>query len=193
MRRSTDFPRRPASRRLRQASGTTLLELVVTTAVLLILASAVLPIAAASHRREREIRLRRALREIRMALNSYHAVCLQSQAAGLPGGRGAGSAGASRVTFTPEDDPDLTCYPKNLEVLIEGVNTSIPRYKLKFIRKIPRDPFNTKDDDYDDFGWRLRSTTQRLDSAAGWNRRNVFDVNSGSEWKALDGSYYKDW
>ena len=58
--------------------GTTLLELMISCAILMILAGAALPVAAVSVRRQQEIELRRALRDIRVALDSYHRVCLSA-------------------------------------------------------------------------------------------------------------------
>ena len=179
---------RAASVRARSApSGHTFVELMVTTAILLVLASAALPIAAASRQREKEVELRRALREIRLALYTYHQVCRASVGqGGKPGGM------VSMVTIKIEDDPDLTCYPKDLDVLVEGIETNVPDYELRFLRRIPRDPSNVDDEDFDDHGWRLVSTTDNPDGES-WDRRNVFDVRSGSETRALDGSYHEDW
>ena len=187
-------------RRLRgnRHSGTTLLELMITAMILSILAGAALPVAAVTHRRKNEIELRRALRDVRIALDTYHRVCLSSTGAqGNPQGAtpSAGNTGPNPqgVTFVPEDDPDRTCWPKDLEVLIEGVDTNIPGFKLRFLRRIPQDPFNRDDAEFDQFGWRLRSTTDNPEGSLSWDRRNVFDVSSGAEFQALDGSYYKDW
>lgn len=179
----------------RQRHGTTLLELMISCAILTILAGAALPVAAVSVKRQKEIELRRALRDIRVALDTYHRVCVSSTA---PAG-GAGNQQAQNlpnapgVTFVPEDDPDRTCWPSDLEVLVEGVDTNIPGFKLRFLRRIPKDPFNTTDDEFDQMGWRLRSTTDNPENSFSWDRKNVFDIGSGVEWRALDGSYYKDW
>lgn len=174
------------------SAGTTLVELLVTSTILTILAAAALPVAAVSVRREREIELRRALREIRSALDTYHVACLTSRGQG-GSNRAPATAGGPTVSFTPEDDPDLICFPKELDVLVEGVETNIPDYTLRFLRKIPEDPMNVGDEDFDSHGWRLRSTSDDPDGNVSWDRKNVFDVSSGSEWRALDGSYYKDW
>ena len=172
--------------------GTTLLELMISTVILAILAGAALPVAEVSVRRRQEIELRRALRDIRIALDTYHRVCLSS----IPGNANAATptdpAGQS-VTFVPEDDPDRTCWPKDLEILVEGVETNIPGFKLRFLRRMPQDPFNRDGDDYDQMGWRLRSTSDNPEDNFSWDRKNVFDVSSGAEYRALNGSYYKDW
>lgn len=176
----------------RTRNGTTLLELMISTAILMILAGAALPVAEVSVRRKQEIELRRALRDIRTALDTYHRVCLSS----IPGqGNNVTPTDPTgqTVTFVPEDDPDRTCWPKDLEVLVEGIETNIPGFKLRFLRRIPKDPFNRDGDEHDQMGWRLRSTSDNPEGNLSWDRKNVFDVSSGAEYRALDGSYYKDW
>lgn len=179
---------------LRDGRGHTLIEMVVTISVMAILASAILPLAAMTAKREREIELRRALRDIRSALDLYHELCLASA-----GGGGAPVQGTPQgapvqsILIKIEDDPGRVCYPKDLDVLLEGVETNVPRYQLKFLRSIPRDPFNASGEEHDGHGWIFRSTTEDPDAEGSWNRQNVFDVRSSSESQALDGSYYKDW
>lgn len=172
----------------RRHSGHTLIEMVVTISVMAILASAILPLAAMTSRRAKEIELRRALRELRAGIDMYHEVCMTSLAQKNPG-----QATLQVLTIKVEDDPGATCYPKDLELLVEGVETSVARYKLKFLRRIPRDPFNRDDDEHDQFGWVLRATTDDPEREGSWNKQNVFDVRTASEAQALDGSYYKEW
>ena len=85
------------------AKGFTYLELVATAAILTILASAILPLAKVSVTRQKELELRRALRQVRTAVDRYHEAVQQ----GLIGGTDnqLGSEG----------------YPQTLEVLVEGV------------------------------------------------------------------------
>jgi general secretion pathway protein G len=173
----------------RQSSGHTLVEMVVTISVLAIMAAAILPLAAMTRKREKEIQLRSALREIRTGLDAYHDLCKQSA-----GGAPSPQPGAAQVLIIKvEDDPGRTCWPKDLDVLVEGVDTNVPRYKLKFLRRIPKDPFNVEDEERDQHGWMLRSTTDRPESNVGWNKQNAFDVHSGSKSEALDGSHYEEW
>ena len=181
--------------------GHTFVELLIAMVILVVMAGAVLPVAAITRKREKEIELRRELREMRAALDMYHQLCF-AQGAGAPpvngppatvGGNAGQTQQISQIEIRIEDDPDRTCYPKDLDVLTKGVETNIPDYKLKFLRRIPQDPLNVDADELDQHGWRLRSSTDRVESEAGWNRRNVFDVHSGSEGQALDGSFYKTW
>src|SRR5512137_487425 len=85
-------------------SGYTFVELLVVGTMLLILASAVLPMAKVTIQRQREIELRRALREMRTAIDRYK----DAADTGLIGG------------------PDLKAgadgYPPDLKTLVEGVS-----------------------------------------------------------------------
>lgn len=175
------------ARRRAASHGTTFVELLVTMVILAILASAILPIAEASRRREQEIELRRALRDMRQALLIYHALCVQTR-----GAQGGGMA-ANTLVIKIENDLEGACYPEDLDVLIEGVETNVPDFKLRFLRRIPRDPFNLRDEEHDQHGWRLVSTTDNLEGSLSWDRNNVMDVRSASGRRALDGSFYKDW
>ena len=157
------------------------------------MASAILPVAAVSRKREKEIDLRRALRDMRSALDIYHDLCRQPAGGGGPTQGQTQGGQVAMIAIKVEDDPDRTCWPKELDLLVDGVETNVPRYKLRFLRNIPRDPFNLRDDENDDHGWNLLSSTDNPEGSVGWNRQNVFDVRSASESQALDGSYYKDW
>lgn len=129
---------RPASR------GFTLIELVVTVAVLAVLTLGVIPLVQVSVKRQKEERLRAALREIREAIDQFHREALagaQYQVNQTPipggeppagGGRGGGGVGPNpladprvRVFITDQDifgpeNPDR--YPPDLETLIDGVD-----------------------------------------------------------------------
>jgi general secretion pathway protein G len=135
----------------------------------MILASAIMPLAKVSVQRQREIELRRSLRILRTAIDRYK----EHVDAGLIGGTDVrlGSEG----------------YPPELEALVEGVSQvgQVDR-KLKFLRRIPRDPIAQSDE------WGLRCYQDRPDSRT-WCGQNVFDVYSKSEGTALDGTKYKDW
>ena len=58
--------------------------------------------------------------------------------------------------------------------------------KLKFLRRIPRDPFTHSTD------WGVRST-QDDPTSMSWGGQNVFDVYSKTYEKAPDGTNYSDW
>lgn len=161
---------RPAGER-----GFTYLEMVATAAIIMILASAIMPLARVTHRRVKEIELRRNLRIIRNAIDAYH-----KKAAPPP--EGTGEIGGTDVKI------DSFGYPPDLETLVKGV-TPVGRidFKLKFLRRIPVDPMTGNTD------WGIRSYQDDPDSLFSGSGNNVYDVFSKSPGKALDGTMYKDW
>ena len=163
-----DWTRRYARRR--DSGGYTFVELLVVAVVLLILASAALPLAKVSIQRQREVELRRSLREMRVAVDKFKDAVDFGQIA------------ATEVRAGSEG------YPPTLETLVEGVpaaNDASGR-KLKFLRRIPIDPITGEAE------WGLRSYQDKPDATT-WGGQNVYDVRSKSEGTALDGTKYRDW
>lgn len=143
-------PRRRLSVSPSSSGGWTLIELVITMTVMAVLTMAVIPIVRTSIKRQRETRLREALREIRGAIDEFHrdTVNMTCGPTGGPGGApipgaitppgpgGApGAAGGvwvdprSRVkiadcTMFGVDNPER--YPPSLETLVDGVDV-LPR------------------------------------------------------------------
>lgn len=155
---------------LRQIAGFTFIELLVTSALLMILASGALPLARVTIKRQREADLRRALREMRTAIDKFKDY-------------------ADTQIIAPSEVPlGSEGYPPSLTALVEGVsrNNDASGYKLKLLRRIPVDPMTGTAD------WGLRSYQDARDSRV-WGGQNVFDVYSKSEGTALDGTKYKDW
>lgn len=156
--------------------GLTLLELIIAMTIMAILASAVLPMAEVTVKRTKEIELRRSLRMIRNAIDEYKA---DFDKASAP------EAGKQQF-YTPEINE--TGYPEKLEDLVEGRDWGgMYPYKRKYLRRIPRDPF----DRYDQ-GWGLRSYVDDPESTV-WGGEDVYDVYSQSEAIALDGTPYSSW
>jgi general secretion pathway protein G len=155
---------------VRGSSGFTFIELLVVTTILLILASAVMPLARVTMQRQREIELRRDLREMRTAIDKF------KEAAD------AGVIGAFDLKAGAEG------YPESLEILVEGVSVVNDQSgrKLKFLRKIPIDPITHSAE------WGLRSYQDKPDATT-WGGQNVFDVYTKSTGVALDGTKYRDW
>ncbi len=154
-------------RRGRFQEGISLVELMVIITVLGIMAAAVLPVARVSVKRQKEIELRRNLRQMRRAIDEYK----KYSDAGL----------ILKVGLDAEG------YPEDLETLVEGVElVGQVSKKVRFLRRIPVDPF-TKD-----IEWGLRSLQDDADSRS-WGGENVFDVYTEYEGTALDGTNYNDW
>lgn len=153
--------------------GLTLIELVVAVAVLAILASAVFPVARMTIKRTKEMELRYNLRIIRKAIDDYKRAYDEKRIAQKLGASG---------------------YPPDLKTLVEGVEdvtSPVPGRKIYFLRRIPRDPFNTDYDKTPEETWGIRSYSSDPDNPK--EGEDVFDVYSLSEEKAIDGTYYKDW
>ena len=151
---------------IRDYSGVTLIELMVTMVIMAILASAILPLSQVTYKRTKEIELRRNLRIIREALDEYKRLVDEGKIPKQALGSG---------------------YPEDLETLVAGVELKgLASFKQKFLRRIPKDPMT------EDGEWGLRSYFDEPDSEI-WGGQDVYDVYSQSDEEALDGTYYKDW
>ncbi len=144
--------------------GVTLLEMIVVITILLILMGAAVPVVKVSVRREREVELRRALWEMRTAIDRY---------------KDAADKNAFQVKLGTEG------YPPDLDTLVNGVEIAGGK-KLRFLRHIPMDPMTGNKD------WGLRSMQDDPDSES-WGGQNVFDVYTKSTGTGLSGTKYKDW
>jgi general secretion pathway protein G len=150
--------------------GYTLIELLIVTSILIVLASAVLPLMKVTAQRQREIELRRSLREVRTAIDKFKDSVDQG------------------LIATTELEPGSEGYPRDLKTLVDGVpaaNDASGR-KLKFLRRVPMDPMTNGTE------WGLRSYQDKADSTS-WGGKNVFDVYTTSTATALDGTKYRDW
>lgn len=150
----------------RNRNGVTLIELIAAMAIISILATGILPLSVITYKRTKEIELRQNLRIIRKVIDKYKRLVDEEKI---------------------QKDALDSGYPKDLNVLVEGVNLKgpVPK-KVKFLRRIPKDPMT------EDGEWGLRSYTDEPDSEI-WGGQDVYDVYSTSDREALDETYYKDW
>jgi general secretion pathway protein G len=144
--------------------GFTLLELIVAATILSILTLMALPLARVTIQREKEKQLRKALWEMRDAIDKYEM---------------AGERGAFQIKV------DSYGYPPDLETLMKGVEAQDGK-KIRFLRSIPVDPMTKSKE------WGLRSMQDDPDSDS-WGGQNVFDVYTKSQGTGLDKTKYKDW
>ena len=152
--------------------GFTLIELLVTVAIIAVLASIAQPLAELTAQRAKEQDLRRALREIRDALDAYK--------------RASDEGRILRRT-------DESGYPPELSLLVHGVTDakSPSGAKLYFLRRIPRDPLHADPAIPPERTWGLRSyDSPPEDPKTG---KDVFDIRSLSDRTGLNGIPYKDW
>lgn len=150
----------------------TLIELVCCSAIILVLASIAIPVANTWVKRRKELELRQALREIRMAIDRFQwdVDHIQGMAQKLNG-----------------ENAGLDHYPEELESLYQGFDIGdVVGTKVKYLRRLPLDPITGKAD------WATRSSRDRPGSL-GTDGINVFDVRTKSEAIALDGTPYAQW
>lgn len=157
-RRLQSAPRTGANR------GFTLLELIVAASILSILTLMALPLARVTIQREKEKELRRALWEMRDAIDRY---------------KDAADQGKFQTKV------DTQNYPPDLETLVKGVDAQAGK-KIRFLRSIPVDPMTKSTE------WGMRSMQDDPESDS-WGGQSVFDVYTKSQGTALDGTKYKDW
>jgi len=146
--------------------------MLVTLAILGVLAMMTLPLAQVSLQHTREQDLRRALRDIRDAIDAYKKASDEGR---IP--KEAGSNG----------------YPKSIEVLAEGVldQRSPVRAKLYFLRRVPRDPMSGDETLPPASSWGKRSYTSEAEAPQ--EGVDVYDVYSRSEVVGLNGVPYRKW
>lgn len=153
-------------------AGFSLIELLAAAAIIGILASVAVPVMETTIHRRKEQGLREALRDIRRGIDAYKA-----------------ASDSGRVATGPADSG----YPPSLAVLVAGVqdqnNKTGP--KLYFLRRLPRDPFNTDKGIAAESSWGLRSfASPPTAPVAGVD---VFDVYSKSKLSGLNGVPYAEW
>jgi general secretion pathway protein G len=154
--------------RRRNQRGLTLVELIVAFTIMLILTTMSVPLARSKVRAERERELRFALDDMRRAIDKYKDY-------------------ADANAFGPIKQ-GTNGYPESLDQMVEGVKlaSSAKGEKMRFLRRIPRDPFTGKAE------WGMRSDQDDVDSLS-WGGQNVFDVYSKTMQKAPDGTCYCKW
>jgi general secretion pathway protein G len=147
--------------------GLTLVELIVAFTILSLLTTMALPLTRYRVQRDKERELNYALREIRRAIDNYKDTSI---------------SGKIDVKIGTEG------YPESLEQLVEGVKLlqSAEGKKIKFLRRIPKDPMTNS------YDWGKRSTQDDPKSQS-WGSQNIFDVYTKSTERARDGTPYSEW
>lgn len=185
----------------RAAHGVSYLELMFVAALLSVMTALVLPTARNMHRQVREKELARGLAKIRSAIDRYHRDwergCIESDDEGgwprdlvelnegvewsdLPACQPTPDAGAPAPAPPSGERPRRQLGPKE------------PPEKKIYLARIPRDPFNRVNEEWDVSGWKARGYDDEPDSTT-WRGNSVYDVYSSSELTALDGTKHSEW
>lgn len=152
--------------------GFTLIELVITVAIVAVLASVALPLNELVAQRAKEQDLRRALREIRDAIDAHKQASDEGRILKRVGESG---------------------YPKRLEDLAAGVEDqkSPRKERIYFLRRIPRDPLAADPNLGPADTWGKRSYASPPDEPS--PGEDVFDVYSLSPATGINGRPYREW
>ena len=143
----------------------TLLELILACSILVVLSSAALPIVRYTIVHKREAELHYDLRQIRDAIDRY---------------KDLADRNLIRVEVGTEG------YPPDLETLVKGVQLGAGNdRKIRFLRRIPKDPMTQQKDWHLDFGDTVMSPDQTT--------TGIVDVHSNSSGTGSNGTLYNTW
>lgn len=186
--------------------GITYLELMIALGVMAVLATLALPTGLSMRRRAQEAELKQSLHRIRSAIDEYH----QDWELGYIESDSDHGWPETLETLTeeveyhgplPGQTPAAQPAAGGAANPFANTNAGLPTANASsgdpipkvYLRRIPKDPFNRYDDEWDTSGWRARSYDDDYDSTS-WGGDGVYDVYSSAEWLALDGrSRYSEW
>jgi general secretion pathway protein G len=203
--------------------GFSLLELVITLGVLAILVMGTIPLAQNAVRRDKEAKLREALRSMRSAIDEFkrdtYGACPQGAISTgnptLPNQQQNNVPADPRTRVVIDDckifDSDnLDRYPPTLEQLVDGVRVKPRGVNLRGGSGLRDDTRQATEINQDKEITKVYLRAVPVDPFTGekdwqlrssyqavdsdnWDNVNVFDVRSNSKEEALNGEKYSDW
>jgi general secretion pathway protein G len=156
----------------RSAAGFTFIELVITVAIVALLATVAVPLNELVVQRAKEQDLRRALRDVREAIDRYKQASDDGRILKRTGESG---------------------YPTRLEDLVAGVEDqkTARKERIYFLRRMPRDPFSADAELAAAATWGKRSYASPPDEPKEGD--DVFDVFSLAAGRGINGRPYREW
>lgn len=148
--------------------GFSYIEILVTLSLMGMLAASIFPITKLIANYEKEKQLKLSLMEIRGAIDRYKA--------------------ASDNNLIPDTYKTESGYPPNLHILL-GVESTNNGKVIRFLRRIPEDPFYKSNEDV--YSWGLRSYA--TDNKSPEYKEDVYDVYSRSNLVGSNGLKYSQW
>ena len=207
----------------RQANGFTLFELVVTLSVLAIVLMGTIPLAQNSVRRQRELKLRETLRQVRNAIDEFKrdsvgacpagAVSTGDPSRGNRIGQNVPADPRSRVVIddcTIFDSENLDRYPPDLETLVNGVKVKQRGINMTGGGGLGPNSTNATELNATEEITKVYLREMPVDPMTGesnwkfrssyqppedesWDEVNIFDIRSASDEEGLNGEKYSDW
>lgn len=151
--------------------GFTYIELLVSLALLALIASVVIPVSELSSRQQKEREFKMALLEIRQAIDAYKV--------------------ASDRNEIPEKYKTTSGYPPNLNVLT-GIPSSFQAEKpIRFLRRIPYNPFIEIKDLKPEDTWAKRCYLSEAKEPK--EGEDVYDIYYASNTVGTNGISYNKW
>lgn len=202
--------------------GFSLFELIITLSILAIVILGTIPLAQNAVKRQKELKLRETLRQVRAAIDEFKRDTMGA-CQGLSSGQG--QPGRPNYAFSAPTDPrsrvvideceifdtlNLDKYPPTLETLSSGVGVrergmsvvassgirdgTTQATEINQLEEITKIYLRhvPVDPMTGESDWKLRSSYQPADDEE-WDNVNVFDLRSASDETALDGTKYSDW
>lgn len=213
---------RSGIRNPQSVAGYSLLELIITLGVLAIMVVGTIPLAQNTVKRQKELKLRETLRQLRGAIDEFkrdtYGACPQGAITNsnptVPNAQANVPADPrSRVVIDDckifETD-NLDRYPPSLDTLVQGVRVRARGVNMRSGSGITDDTKQATELNEEkeiikvylreipvdpitgEKDWKLRSSYQSADSD-NWDEINVFDVRSNSSDEAMNEEKYSDW